>query len=162
MTQSEFKILFDEFFDPVRRYIYYRCGNADTATDVAQEAFVRLWEKQFKYEGKRTAGLAYKIAGDIFISRYRKKQSESDYLSSLEFEFNSDTPAERAEYNELKQQYEAALAQLSEKHRIVFLMSRNEGLKYKEIADRLNISQKAVEKRMTKALDYLKKALQFS
>ncbi|MEA1899112.1 MAG: sigma factor-like helix-turn-helix DNA-binding protein [Bacteroidota bacterium] len=48
---------------------------------------------------------------------------------------------------------------MPEKQRIVFLMSRQEGLKYIEIAERLNLSVKAVEKRMNLALTYLKKAI---
>jgi len=52
------------------------------------------------------------------------------------------------------------LACLSEKQRTVFLMSRMEGMKYHEIAERLKLSVKAVEKRMTITLTYLKKVLQ--
>jgi RNA polymerase sigma-70 factor (ECF subfamily) len=48
---------------------------------------------------------------------------------------------------------------MKEKQRVVFLMSRYDGLKYKEIADHLDISVKAVEKRMNQALDHLKKHL---
>ncbi|UCH13169.1 MAG: RNA polymerase sigma-70 factor, partial [Bacteroidales bacterium] len=59
-----------------------------------------------------------------------------------------------------KANYVKALSELSEKQRTVFLMARMEGLKYREIAERLNISIKAVEKRMSITLAYLKKALQ--
>ena len=64
------------------------------------------------------------------------------------------------QYNELQANYAKALAALGEKQRTVFLMARMEGLKYHEIAERLNLSVKAVEKRMSIALGYLKKALQ--
>ena len=59
----------------------------------------------------------------------------------------------------MKEKYAKALADLGEKQRTVFLMARMEGLKYHEIAERLNLSVKAVEKRMSIALDFFKKAL---
>jgi RNA polymerase sigma-70 factor (ECF subfamily) len=55
--------------------------------------------------------------------------------------------------------YTKALTALPEKQRTVFMMSRMEGLKYQEIAERLNLSVKAIEKRMSSALAYLRKTL---
>ena len=63
------------------------------------------------------------------------------------------------EYTELKSAYEKALAKLPEKQRTVFLMSRMEEMTYKEIAERLEVSVKAVEKRMSIALSVLKQQL---
>lgn len=79
----------------------------------------------------------------------------------LEFKDNEDDrdPEKLMEFEEMKQHYELALAKLNDKQRTVFLMSRMDGLKYREIADRLSISAKAVEKRMTQALASLRKAL---
>lgn len=70
-----------------------------------------------------------------------------------------ESPEKILEYKELKSKYELALSRLSEKQRVVFLMSRTEDFKYSEIAERLNLSVKAVEKRMKNALGFLKKAL---
>ncbi|MDD4638355.1 MAG: sigma factor-like helix-turn-helix DNA-binding protein, partial [Bacteroidales bacterium] len=63
------------------------------------------------------------------------------------------------EYNELAKQYSDALVSMPEKQRIAFLLSRNENLKYHEISQRLNISVKAVEKRVSGALEILRKKL---
>lgn len=156
LKAHEFKHLFDQYFDAIRRYIYYRTGDRELATDVAQEAFVKLWEKQIPFHLKENVGLLYKMASDIMVSRYRHQKVEWEYLKKLEFNIEDESPAERLEYSELKTRYEEALENLSEKQRIVFLMSRLDGLKYHEIADRLQISVKAVEKRMSAALSYLK------
>ena len=80
-------------------------------------------------------------------------------MKRLKFDFSANTPDEILEYEELKQQYETSLAALCEKQRSVFLMSRIENLTYKEIADRLSVSVKAVEKRMSQALKVLKEKL---
>jgi RNA polymerase sigma-70 factor (ECF subfamily) len=160
LTEKEFKQFFDKNFDSLRSYLYYRCGDKELATDIAQDTFVRIWEKQIPDEGKKTIGLAYKIAGDFFISKFRKEKSAEKYMESLKFNFTDDiSPEEELEYKELKENYEHALAGLSEKQRVVFLMSRLEGLKYSEIADKLGISVKAVEKRMHGALNTFREIL---
>ena len=77
MTKAEFKICFDKYFDQVRNYIYYKCKDTDIATDIAQETFVKIWEKDFEYVPNKTIGLVYKIANELWISEYRKKKAIS-------------------------------------------------------------------------------------
>ncbi len=160
MTRDEFKYLFDNYFDSVRSYIFYRGADEETATDLAQDVFLRIWEKQLAIEPKGALHLLYKIAGDMFVSRYRREVIEQNYLKTIKIDNYDFSPEEQLRYNEMKKNYTKALAGLGEKQRVVFLMSRMEGLKYHEIAERLKISIKAVEKRMHLALEHLKKELQ--
>jgi len=161
LTQEEFKGLFDKYFDTIRSYIYYRCGDTELATDIAQEVFIQVWEKQFEIRDGKIKSLLYKMSADLFISKYRRMELEQKYLNSIELDYLEDSPEEQAELVELTSRYEKSLATLPENQRIVFLMSRNEGLKYSEIAERLDISVKAVEKRMNKALLFLREALEY-
>ena len=98
----------------------------------------------------------------MFISKFRRGKLEMNYLNSIESDKVDLTPEDELRHKELAENYKKALAELSEKHRTVFLMSRMEGLRYHEIAERLNLSVKAVEKRMHVTLTYLKKVLQVS
>jgi len=159
LTHTEFKNLFDIHFDTIRNYIYYRSGDPEIATDIAQETFMRVWEKQIKIEKKKTKGLLFKIAGDLFISNYRRQKVVLQFKLNLKPDIVYHSPEDQLQFEELKVKYETALAKLPEKQRTVFLMSRMEQLKYREIADILDISVKAVEKRMKHALDYLKKVI---
>lgn len=159
MTREEFKDLFDNNFDSVRSYIYYRCGDRELATDIAQDAFMKVWEKDFDAEKGNVKGLVYKIASDLFVSSRRRKDVEDRYAQHIEFDYDTVGPDATAEYHELKREYEKALTEMNENQRIVFLMSRVEELKYGEIAERLNIGIKAVEKRMTLALKFLRDKL---
>jgi len=160
LTKEEFKSLFDAYFDSVRSYLFYRGAEKEQASDLAQDVFLRVWEKQMDIDMKRALGLLYKIAGDMFISQYRREKLELNYKAALENDSVDFSPEDQLRYKELFSRYTKALAALGERHRTVFMMARMDGLKYQEIADRLRLSVKAVEKRMSIALAFLKKALQ--
>ncbi|NEW81662.1 MAG: RNA polymerase sigma-70 factor [Mariniphaga sp.] len=159
MTREEFKNTFDTHFNGVRNYIYYRSGDQEMATDVAQETFMKLWEKQPELLNGSIKAFLFKIAGDIFISQLRKQNVAMKYKAIAVDEETGESPFELMKYTELLRNYEKALEKLPDKQRTVFLLSRMDGLKYFEIADNLGVSVKAVEKRMKNALEYLRKAI---
>ena len=159
MTKQEFKNLFDKYFDSVRSYLFYRGAEKEQASDLAQDVFMRIWEKQLDIDPKTAIRLLYKIANDMFVSQYRREDLEMNYRKSLKMNIDDHSPEDQMQYNELSENYTKALAALPEKQRTVFLMSRMEGLKYQEIAERLNLSVKAVEKRMTLTLSFLREKL---
>ncbi len=159
VTKEKFKECFDLWFDELRSYITYRCCDADLATDIVQETFVKMWEKKIDYQGEQTKGLLYKMANELWISQYRKAQSEKKYKFSFSFKQAHNDTEEQLYYDELKLRYEVALAKLPEKRRAVFLMSRMEEMTYQQISERLDVSVKAVEKRMNLALQELRKTL---
>jgi len=156
LKKEAFKELFDKYFEDVRRYLFYRSGNEDVATDIAQDTFMRIWEKQIEIDPSRVKGLLLKIASDLLISTYRRQKVAFNFLNNFQPNEKSLTPEDELNYNELKNAYEAALKSMPEKQRTVFLMNRIDELKYKEIADQLGLSVKAVEKRMSLALDHLR------
>jgi len=159
LTKEEFENIYNQYFDTIRKYVYYKSGNSDLATEIAQEVFVKVWEKQFDFKSKKIVPLLYKIARDQFINHTRREHVKQEYLKDFKLNFREGITENIIEYKELKETYENALAKLSEKQREVFLMSRLETLTYKEIALRLDITVKAVEKRMSITLSELKKKL---
>lgn len=161
MTKEAFKQCFDQWFDELRSYITYRCCDEELATDIVQETFVKLWQKDLEYMEGQTKGLLYKMANELWISHYRKLQSEKKYKLSFRWKSGQNPTEEQLYYEELKTKYEIALSGLPEKRREVFLMSRMEQLTYPEIAEKLEISVKAVEKRMGLALEELRKILNY-
>jgi len=129
----------------------------ELSTDIAQDTFLKLWKKQLNYDEKKIKSLLYKIARNQFIDHKRRQKKEAEYLSEMKFQFSPGFQDNGLV--ELKENYERALLTLTEKQRVVFLMSRNENLKYSEIAGRLKISIKSVEKRMSKAILNIKQAM---
>ena len=156
MTQEEFKKLFEMHFAQIRNYVFYRSGNTDVATDIAQETFLKIWEKQNSIQPEKVKGLLYKISGDLFVSHHRKEKRSFQFFNQYLFEERGNSPEDILAFKELKESYEKALVKMPEKQRTVFLMSRVENLKYFEIAEMLGLSIKAVEKRMKNALAHLR------
>ena len=160
LTKSDFKDIFNTYFDSIRNYIYYRCSDESVASDIAQDVFMRVWEKRDTFDTKNIKALLYKIANDMVISDYRKSSTQLNYAKDMVFTGKTDlSPQEILQFEELKTRYSTALNEMSDAQREAFLMSRNEELKYHEISDRLGISVKAVEKRITGALRFLKTKL---
>ncbi len=159
MNREDFKLLFDTYFDAIKNYLFYRLGDVDIATDITQDVFVRVWEKQMNLDMNNAKYMLYKIARDMLVSKYRRLEVENKYSQRMQFEMTEVVETNDFDYKQLKLKYENALIKLPEKQRTVFLMSRMEELKYAEIAERLDISIKTVEKRMSNALFYLRKVL---
>ena len=159
MTQQEFKNLFESHFSQVRNYLFYRSGDVDVATDIAQETFLKIWEKQNVIQHKQIKGLLFKIATDLHITRYRKEKRSFEFFSNYVFNVEFHSPEDEMEFGQLKEMYKKSLEKMNEKQRTVFLLSRVENMKYSEIAETLDISVKAVEKRMKLALEHLRKFL---
>ena len=159
LSKKEFKQLFEDKFEAIKLFIYYKCGDEAMASDVAQNTFMKVWENRKAIKKETVVSLLYKIANNQMISEFRRdkvmfqfevKDTRTDMQLSGEDEYM---------YAETKQHYERTLAQMPEEIRVVFMMSRLEELKYREIAEHLQISIKTVEKRMSKALVLLKHEL---
>ena len=160
LSKAEFKHLFDKYFDTIRSFIFYRSGDMDAASDMAQDVFMKVWEKREQLDSFNIKSLLYKIANDMVISNYRKSSTRMDYENSMTIQNDSPlSPEEELNFEELTSTYAKALEKMPETQRVVFLMSRNDELKYHEIAGCLDISVKAVEKRMSAALQFLRTEL---
>lgn len=160
LSKAEFKQLFDSCFDAIRSFIFYRYGNADMASDMAQDVFMRVWEKREQLDNHNLKSLLYKVANDMVISNYRRDVIRLDFEQSMTHLNDKPlSPEDELAFEELTSSYAKALEQMPETQRVVFLMSRNDELTYSEIAGCLSLSVKAVEKRMSAALQYLRTEL---
>ncbi len=159
IDKKGFKHLFDTHFEDLRNYVYYRCGDTELATDIAQDVFLKVWEKKLDVFEKREMGLLVKMANDMVISNYRKVKNGQKFQNAIPETGFEITPEDEMIYNELNGKYINALNELNENERVTFLMNRVDGLKYAEIAEQIGISVKTVEKRMSKALSFLRTRL---
>ena len=157
MTEEDFKMIYNTHFDNLRRYLYYRSGDQDLSEDIAQNVFMKIWKKKIDATKGNIKSLLFKMGTDEFISYYRRSKIEREYVNSQDFKLVHQDDDD--DFSEKKKMYEKALKFLTEKQRVALLMNKMEGLTYKEIAESLNLSQKAIEKRISQALSVLKNNL---
>jgi RNA polymerase sigma-70 factor (ECF subfamily) len=160
LTPNDFKICFESWFDELRNYISFRTWDTDLATDIVQDAFTKLWEKGYQYEGKATRALLYRMASDLWISHYRKHKREGQ-LAEMEWITAFDQTDANLLSEELLKQLNKELQKMSEDVRTTFLMSRTQSMSYPTIAELLQVSVKTVEKRMSIALKQLRKEIDY-
>lgn len=155
MTAKDFKMIYDAHFDDLRRYLIYRSGDQDLSKDIAQNVFMKVWTKKIEIASGNIKSLLFKMATDEFISHIRKKKVEKEYTESIDLKLIRE-PDNNDDILEKKVLFQKALNQLPEKQKTAFLMNKMQGLTHKEIAEILNLSQKAIEKRIGLALKALK------
>ncbi|GAB4229650.1 MAG: RNA polymerase sigma-70 factor [Ekhidna sp.] len=160
-SKNDLKELYEQYFEPLRGYLYYKTGNIELAEDLVQEVFVKVWDKRYKIKTETVKSLLYTIATHLMINHYNHQKvvgrHEERVLNGQTSEHIS--PQFLLEEKEFEEKFNAAIGRLPEGCREVFLMNRIEKLKYEEIAERLGLTVKAIEKRMSKAISILKKQL---
>ncbi len=158
MTAKDFKMIYDTHFDDLRRYLIFRSGDQDLSVDIAQDVFMKVWTKKIEIASGNIKSLLFKIATDEFMNHIRKKKVEKEYIESVNLRWIRE-PDNSDDLLEKKVLFQKALNQLPEKQKTALLMNKMQGLTYKEIAEVLNLSQKAIEKRIGLALKSLKQNL---
>ncbi len=148
------------FYHPVKNFLYYKLGDVALAEDLVQEVFLKAWEKRDSIRLDTVKSLLYTIAANLANNHFSSGRSRFEFELKENLDHSTqENPQFLLENSEFKIRLENALADLPEKQRTVFLMSRMDDLTYTEIAERLDISVKAVEKRMHEALGFLRNVL---
>lgn len=156
-----FEIIFNTYAKDVKRFVFFKTRDLSLTEDIVQDAFVKLWEgcKGASYDTVKN--YLFTIANNLFLNIVKHNKVIDKHQKGYVHETTNESP----EFLYIEQEYleklETAIANLSEKQREVFLLSRIEKKKYKEIAEQLNISVKAVEKRMHTAVKALKEKIEF-
>lgn len=161
-----FERMFKSLFRPLCLYSAAILGNIDSAEEVVQEMFVNLWNKRGSYlitgDPHNYIILAVRNASISSLNRERKLRLEQDLYQkelSVYADFAYDLLSAPEREVQLRQQILKALDSLPPQCRNVFEMHRLSGYTYKEIAEELDISIKAVEKHISRALEILRKEL---
>ncbi len=132
----------------------------DACMDVIQDVFVWIWNKRGSLEilslkSYLISAVKYKVTN--VIRKLKLRQSFLDQIETVEPSF--DNASSELELKELKEVLQQFTAELPDRCREVFDLSRNEHLSNKEISQKMGISEKAVERQMTIALKRLRLSL---
>ncbi|WP_010522689.1 RNA polymerase sigma factor [Aquimarina agarivorans] len=159
-SEKNYELLYDKYSNSLYSFMYFRCGNADQAADLVQEAYIKLWTNCAKVIFEKAKSYLYTIANNKFFNEVAHEKVKLSYENAgYQLDRNFENPEYVLEEKEYMKTLENAIANLTVAQREVFLLNRIEGKKYKEIAEMLDVSVKAVEKRMHLALVKLRETL---
>lgn len=155
------ELLFRQYYGYVCKIVYQVVPQANVAEDLAQDIFFEMWRRKGQLNITSIRAYLRRAALNRTLNYLRNRKIKWDDEQALPAMESQDTPTQQTvETAELEKMIEVAIGELPERCRAVFLLSRFEELSHQEIADELNISIKTVENQITKALKYLRKALQ--
>ncbi|MBD5234070.1 MAG: RNA polymerase sigma-70 factor [Bacteroidales bacterium] len=157
----------EAFFVIFRRYYYFLVlfagrfiQDRDTCEDIVQDVFTQFWHTRKSLEIKSSLrSYLTTLVQNLALNKLKHNKVEESYLQVYE-ELMSDTPEDVLRFNELNEAIEQSLAKLAPEVRLTLMLSREEKLKYSEIAERLKISVKTVEARISKALRFIQADLE--
>ena len=149
--------MFQKWNAPLQRYASAKGISYDSIPDLVQESFLRLWKNCHSVSLNAAGSYLFKTISNLNIDAYRKDRVRIAYKASLQNQPEIKDGQFKLEVKEFEEQLSRAIASMTEASREVFVLHRFDDKSYKEIASILEISIKAVEKRMHKALLHLSK-----
>lgn len=158
---SWFRSIFDQYYENIRSFAYYKTGDVDLAEDIVQETFLKIWTNRSEVKSDTLKSLLYTIASNIIKNHFKHQKVVFNFQKNDQPNELSDETDSNLRQEELNRELQDALAEIPEKSREVFLMNRIEGLTYTDIADRLSLSVKAIEKRMSEALSIIRSRISY-
>lgn len=131
------------------------------AEEIVQDFFVKLWEKRNQITIETSVKhYFFRSVKNLCLNHIQHNKIKLRYSQKMMTESDQQVTAEDHEADfELYEKIEESIGSLPEKRREIFRLSREEGLKYREIAERLNISVKTVEAQMGLAIKTLREKL---
>ena len=161
LNKDLFEQLFKAHFAHLCNFANQYVQDLDSAKDITQKVFVNLWERREKIDPKKPiVSYLFNAVRNRCLNhirdqkKYRSRILDLDVID-LEISFEN----KDSDLSELQEKISESLNKLPEKRRLVFEMSRFKNMKYKEIAEELDLSVKTVEAHMSKALKSLRKQL---
>jgi RNA polymerase sigma-70 factor (ECF subfamily) len=157
-----FEKLFHRFYTGLCGYAESLVHKGEVAEEIVQDVFYNIWKNRNTLRiSSSWQSYLYRAVYNNSMMHIRKMRREYPMEEQLAFHLQAQAgnPADAMEYEEIAAMISTTLQELPERTREIFELNRLEGLKYREIAERLSISVKTVEANMGKALKALRTSL---
>ena len=157
-SETAFKVVYEEYFAKLTQFIFRMSRDEELAKEMAQRTMIKVWEQRDKIILTTSLkSYLFKVSYHEYLMDLRKKSKfpnvEDSVIEAI------DELDEEQDNQILLDKIRKEIDNLPPKCREVFILSKIDGLKYKEIALKLNISTKTIENHMTRALKQIREAL---
>ena len=160
---QSFEKLFFAFYPGMLRYAGSLVRKNEIAEEVVQDVFYNVWKNResIRITQSWKAYLYRAVYNNsmMYLRKIRREFSLEDELFP-EKEGGTPNPLQELEYQEVAAMVSDTIGSLPDRTREIFLLNRQEGLKYREIAEKLSISIKTVEANMGRALSALRNSME--
>jgi RNA polymerase sigma-70 factor (ECF subfamily) len=160
--KGQFEALFRSSYLSLVRYAKKLIKDKDTAEEIVQDLFVRLWQDKEKIRIQSSLnGYLFRSVHNRCLHHIEHNRVIAKHAKEMSLNEDDDSanPSDLIQYKELHLKITRILDRLPERCGRIFCMNRFEGLKYAEIAEKLSVSVKTVEANMGRALREFRKAL---
>lgn len=155
----EFETLFREYYEALCGFGNKYLGSIEQVEEVVQDTFYNIWKNRKTLNIKTSLkSYLYTAVKNNCLQVLRTRSLDVKYENYYKSHYSNESisPADELNAKELSKVIDKALNSLPERCQKIFKMSRYEGLKYHEIASKLEISIKTVEANMGKALKHFR------
>lgn len=168
--ESIFCLIMDQWYARLFHFARGYIKDEELVREILQDVFLQLWTKRESLNDDSSLNAyLFTITRNRCIDHIRRKRLELQFQRNKQDEFRlmtesfnalTDPVFDQIIMNELQDEIESVVESLPQQCRLVFTMSRFEGLKNREIGQALNISEKTVETHLTKALKTIRSVLE--
>jgi len=160
-NERAFDTIFKQYYKPLCQFSYSFIKDQDTAENLVQEVFVKLWEKRENLTNiDNLLSYLMGMVRNQSIDFLRKEKTNSKIYNKLRPESSENTTEEQISKNEFEEKLLKSILNLPERCRTAIEMSRFDGFSNKEIAQKMEISVKGVEALIGRSLKLLRSELQ--
>ena len=155
-----FRYLFEHYYPSLCLFAKRFIDDRETREDIVQEVFFRLWDKR-KQIAVTSSAQNYLLTSvrNLCLNYLRRQEVQQPFEESL-FDQPDDEEGDRLiQLRELEEQLAQALAQLPPEYRLAFELNRMEGKSLEEVAQRMGVSTRTVERYRDKAIALLQTEL---
>ena len=160
--KASFSILFTQYYKDLVTFSFGIVRNLNTAEEIVQDVFIKLWENRASLQIDRSLkSYLLKSVQNYSLNWLQHIKVQSRFASyTKDHQSLSDNETENyVLYSELKKNLQQALNKIPVENARAFRMNRFENLSYPEIAQKLGVSTRTIEVRISKALYFLRKEL---
>lgn len=160
--EDAFRHIFHQYTPLIYPPVLHIVKQEQVAREIVQEVFFKVWQKKEQFAGiGHPIGWLFKVASNLSITYLRKQAAQYRWLECMKKKDTSpqNETLENLSFKELQKVVKHAVEALPPKRKLIFQLSREEGLSHAEIADRLKMSKNTVKNQIGIALQFIQDAI---